>query len=125
MDRLIFVYNADSGLFNALTDMAHKIFSPETYACHLCAITHSNLGMRKSWKEFLETLSVPLVFLHRDELIAQYGRGDIALPAILSENAGELEVAVSAATIDEVSDIEGLRQLVRRYLHPLETVKAT
>ncbi len=123
MERLIFVYNADSGLFNTLTDIAHKIFSPATYACNLCAITHSNLGMRKSWKEFLETLAVPLDFLHRDELIAQYGRDDIALPAILSENAGELEVAVSAAAINQVNDIEALKQLVMNFLSPAETVK--
>ncbi len=25
---LVFVYNADSGVFNAVTDMAHKAFSP-------------------------------------------------------------------------------------------------
>ena len=123
MERLIFVYNADSGIFNALTDMAHKIFSPETYACNLCAITYSNLGMRKSWKEFLETLSVPLEFLHRDELIAQYGRDDIALPAILSVNAGELGIAVSADAIDQATDIEGLRLLVKKYLYPAETTK--
>lgn len=123
MERLIFVYNADSGLFNTLTDIAHKIFSPATYACNLCAITHSNLGMRKSWKEFLETLAVPLEFLHRDELIAKYGRDDIALPAILSENAGELKVAVNAAVIDEVNSIEQLRQLVTNLLYPAEAVK--
>ncbi len=123
MERLIFVYNADSGLFNTLTDMAHKIFSPATYACNLCAITHSNLGMRKSWKEFLETLAIPLEFLHRDELIAQYGRDDIALPAILSENAGKLEVTAAAAAIDQVNDIEGLKQLVTKCLSSAETVK--
>jgi hypothetical protein len=46
---LLFVYNADSGVFNLVTDIAHKIFSPQTYACQLCCITHGNfedaLGM--------------------------------------------------------------------------------
>ncbi len=28
---IVFVYNADSGLFNALPDIAHKTFSPATY----------------------------------------------------------------------------------------------
>jgi len=35
-DRIIFVYNTDDGLFNALMDTAHKIFSPATYECSLC-----------------------------------------------------------------------------------------
>ena len=33
MDKIIFVYNADSGLVNGLIDWAHKIVSPETYSC--------------------------------------------------------------------------------------------
>ena len=47
---LIFVYNADSGLFNTLTDIAHKTFAPETYSCNLCAITFGTFGMRTEWK---------------------------------------------------------------------------
>ena len=32
---LLFVYNADSGLFNTMADIGHKLLSPETYAqCH-------------------------------------------------------------------------------------------
>jgi len=46
MSKLIFVYNADSGLLNAMKDWAHKIVSPETYPCSLCALTYNNLGMR-------------------------------------------------------------------------------
>ena len=57
---LVFVYNADSGLFNAVSDAAHKIFSPRTYQCNLCALTHSAIGMRREWKQFLDSLDVPL-----------------------------------------------------------------
>ena len=38
-DSLLFVYNADSGFFNTLADIGHKLFSPATYPCQLCAIT--------------------------------------------------------------------------------------
>ena len=37
---LIFVCNADSGLSSTMTDIGHKIFSAETYACSLCALAH-------------------------------------------------------------------------------------
>ena len=62
-DRLIFVYNADSGLFNTLTDIAHKVLSPDTYACNLCSITHGYLKERRKWRNFIRTLDHPVEFL--------------------------------------------------------------
>jgi hypothetical protein len=38
--KLLFVYNADSGLFNSIAEAAHKIVSPQTYRCDLCRITY-------------------------------------------------------------------------------------
>ena len=69
--KIIFVYNADSGLFNTLTDIGHKIFSPETYNCPLCDLTHGYFRMRKEWGDFLGQLDYELIFLHRDEFIKQ------------------------------------------------------
>ncbi|NJM95354.1 MAG: GTPase, partial [Acaryochloridaceae cyanobacterium CSU_5_19] len=40
MDRLIFVYNANSGGINTALDIAHKLLSPSTYRCNLCRLTH-------------------------------------------------------------------------------------
>jgi len=82
---LVFVYNADSGLFNSLADLAHKIFSPQTYQCNLCAITYSAAGMKKEWKDFLDQLDVPMEFLHRDELKASHGMEGVCLPAIFKK----------------------------------------
>ena len=65
--KLIFVYNADSGVFNLLGDMAHKMFSPKTYQCSLCALTHGNFGMRREFSDYLKTLPEPFEFLHADE----------------------------------------------------------
>lgn len=79
---LLFVYNADSGLFNTATDIAHKIFSPETYQCDLCALTYGYFEIRSEWKEFIEGLAVNSEFLHRDQ-IANYPEIDPSrLPAI-------------------------------------------
>jgi hypothetical protein len=57
MSARLFVYNADSGLFNLMSDIAHKVFAPATYPCNLCAFTHSPLGMRREWKSFLDSLA--------------------------------------------------------------------
>lgn len=109
---LIFVYNADSGLFNTLTDMAHKIFAPQTYQCSLCAITYGNFAIRKEWQEFLQTLDAELEFLHRDELQEKYGIADIALPVIFSKSADGLHVWLSAYEINHCRDLEELKILI-------------
>ena len=38
--RLIFVYNADGGRLAGLKDLFHKILSPATYSCSLCAVPY-------------------------------------------------------------------------------------
>lgn len=108
--KLIFVYNADSGAFNLLTDIAHKIFSPETYTCNLCAVTHSNFGMKKEWKEYLVTLDVPLEFLHADEFKRKYPSVKIELPAIFREENGNIVLKIDAAAIKDCESVDDLKQ---------------
>jgi hypothetical protein len=111
---LVFVYNADSGLFNAMTDAAHKIFSPSTYACNLCALTHSAFGMRKDWKQFLHSLGRPLEFLHADELKKLNGVSEIALPAVFSRVGDRLELLVDAEAINRCRTLEDLEGLIEK-----------
>ena len=110
--HLVFVYNADTGVFNALADMAHKIFSPQTYACNLCAITHSNFGMRQEWREFIESLDATVEFLHADELRREHGIGDVALPAVFRKVDGGLEPWIGALEINECRGMEELKTLI-------------
>jgi len=109
---LVFVYNADADLFNALTDMAHKIFAPETYSCNLCAITHSHFGMRKEWKQFLSNLDLPFEFLHRDELKDRYGIDGVPLPAVFKKDSENLEVWIDADSINACRTIDDLEQII-------------
>ncbi len=113
---LLFVYNADSGIFNTLSDIAHKILSPDTYECNLCAITHSHFSMRKPWANFLKTLNADLEFLHRDELISQYGKQNTALPAIFYKDGKQLQLAVSAEQINQSESMEDLQKLIQTAL---------
>ena len=110
-DTIVFVYNADSGLFNTLTDTAHKLFSPETYECNLCAMTFSALGMKKEWKEFLDTMDIPLEFLHRDEFKEKYGT-EAELPAIFLRSGKKLNLVIDANAINECKEIADLKQLI-------------
>jgi len=115
---LLFVYNADSGIFNTLSDIAHKILSPDTYECNLCAITHSHFSMRKPWADFLETLNVELEFLHRDELDKQYGKQDAALPAIFFKKKDkELTVAITAEEINKHKTMDDLQMAITNVIN--------
>ena len=109
---LVFVYNADSGVFNTLTDAAHKIFSPRTYACNLCALTYGAFQMRGEWKEFLEGLGLPLEFLHADELAARYNLNDVPLPAVFTKGDEGLSVLLSADNINACRTLDELERLI-------------
>ncbi len=109
---LVFVYRADSGLFNTLTDMAHKLFSPATYPCRLCAITYGVTGMREAWRQFINSLGHPCRFLHRDQFMAEYGIDTPPLPAIFQEEGGRLLPWIQADEIEACHDIEGLKTLI-------------
>jgi hypothetical protein len=109
---LVFVYNAGSGVFNALADAAHKIFSPRTYPCNLCALTHSAVGMRGEWKRFLEGLDSPVEFLHADELEARYGGAGVPLPAVFQREGERLEVSLGADAINACRTLDDLKRLI-------------
>lgn len=112
MSKFIFVYNADSGMFNAMKDWVHKMISPETYPCSLCALTYDNLGMRRPWKEFVEELGYEVEFLHRDELAEQYKVRDLSLPATFIQENGQLKLWIKAETMDACESLDELKFLV-------------
>jgi hypothetical protein len=116
MDKIIFVYNADSGILNAMKDWAHKIVSPETYGCSLCALTYDNLGMRRQWQEFIKELGYEVEFLHRDELAEQYGINDAQLPAAFIHQDGELNLWIKCEAMDALNSLGELQTLVTQKL---------
>jgi hypothetical protein len=110
---LIFVYNADSGLFNLLTDIAHKIFSPQTYNCNLCAVTHDKFGIKDEWRQYLKTLDAPVEFLHADEFKAKYRTGDTEkLPAVFKKENGKIELAINSNAINACADVNDLKRII-------------
>lgn len=110
--QLVFVYNADSGLFNTVTDIAHKIISPSTYSCQLCTLTHSYFSVKKDWTDFLAELDARLEFLHRDELLEKYGMSEISMPVILINQNNRLSTWISTEEINDCPSIEVLKVLI-------------
>src|SRR4051812_39889081 len=111
--ELIFVYNADSNLFSTVTDFAHKLLSPSTYQCHLCALTYGNFTMKQEWKSFIESLPVKSVFLHKDEFIKQH-TVNAELPAVFILSAGLITELLSRREIESCQSLEELKSLVEQ-----------
>lgn len=114
---LVFVYNAESGLFNRVIDVAHKRFSPQTYQCQLWAVTHTNFKMRSEWREFVARLGVPVEFLRANQWHRRYGvwRG-VPLPAIFRKNGEEVERWIESDEINACHTLPDLQKLVRARL---------
>ena len=114
--HLLFVYNADGGRLAGLKDMFHKILSPSTYPCSLCAITYGATSMEPEWREFIKTLPVPVEFLHRDEFIRDYPQqAQHPLPAAFAVENGALQPFIEAPEMD-AADLSGLMRLVQQRL---------
>ena len=113
-DELLIVYNADGGIFSALADALHKVVSPATYPCSLCAMTYGPVAMRGRWRNFLARLPQTKRFYHRDDFAAAYPDSVVALPAILTRAPGHApRLLVSAAELDAASGLEGLIEMMR------------
>jgi len=118
--NLVFVYNADSGVFNTLSDIAHKMFSPETYKCNLCNLTHGYFQAREEWMTFLDDLDADIEFLHRDEyvrrFVAEGAEVEVDLPAIFVKDGDELKLWIDKEVINKMSSTDDLIEMIRAAL---------
>ena len=104
--KLIFVYNANSGMINVIKDIGHKIMSPETYDCFLCSLTHGTFKEDPKWKSFRESSSIDMEFLHRDEFEQKYGMKH-TYPVILKQDS-QVEVVLSREQLGELTSLDDL-----------------
>lgn len=114
--KLIFVYNADSGLRNMIMDSAHKIFSPDTYECSLCDITYGAFTENSIWKNFRKETDLQMEFLHKDEFEKAYASKfgyKFTFPIVLAETNGGLEVIVKTEELNGIENAEGLIELIK------------
>ena len=114
--QLVFVYNADSGMFNTLTDIAHKVFSPQTYECNLCAISHSYLSERGEWKEFIQDLGAECEFLHRDEFLKKYASEETNFPVIYELVDEALTLRLSVDEINACKSMDDLKTAIKAFV---------
>lgn len=109
--NIVFVYNANSDLASATIDWVHKLVSPNTYQCDLCALTHGHFGERKQWSDFIKNLPYSPVFLYRQDLRDDYQElSNEELPLVAIDNGdGTFDIIIEAKdmremTLDDLQD---------------------
>ena len=113
--KIIFVYNANSGLVNSLLDIGHKVISPKTYACDLCNLTYGVMSEREEWKQFRESSKDELEFLHKDDFEKKY-KEKREYPTILKMNdADGLDEVISK---EELNKLKNVNELIQRLNEP-------
>lgn len=126
IDKLIFVYNANSGKLNAYMDAAHKIVSPSTYQCRLCDLTYGVFKENVDWirfreSELIKTKVQELEFLHIDEFESKYKSKWLPkfdYPVILIASSQGLEIFLSA---DEMNELHTTESLIENITNKLKT----
>ena len=113
---ILFVYNADSGIFKTLTDYTHKIVKPSTYGCNLCAVTYGNFGMKSTWKDFVSKLELPVDFLHKDEFMKSYKNENVKFPIAFIKRGLDLSIFITSDEINECKTLKVLMNLVTNKL---------
>ena len=115
--QLLSVYNADGGIFNMVADGVHKVVSPETYPCSLCAVSYGLVSMHGAWRKYLKSLQHKVIFHHKDDFAQVYPGHNVELPAILvKEHGPEPEVLIDKDELDELADVNELVALTEKRL---------
>ncbi len=105
MRKLLFVYNAKSGALNLFFDIGHKLLSPKTYSCSLCAITHDTFNENNTWKAFRANSPADMSFFHRDEFESQYPGYNFKYPSILIEDRNGVHELIPKEEIDMMNSV--------------------
>lgn len=86
-DRLILVYDGNSGLGPMLLDVLKKAVGKEE--CALCEITYGPLGKRGAWRACEARLGMVVDELHRDQLPVEWRISREELPCVLARTRTE------------------------------------
>ena len=114
--KLLFIYNANSGKANAFLDSMHKVLSPQTYDCKLCELTFGAVLENRTWKKFRQETDREMVFLHKDEFAKKYKSKfgyKFSFPIVLIEGGNGLEVVIATEELNQLKTVQALVRLVK------------
>jgi hypothetical protein len=115
--QVLFIYNAKSNLWNKTFDFMHKIISPQTYNCNLCALTYNNFTEHKEWTKFRSSLSIDLKFLYSDKFENEFPLENTSYPVVyLKSNIG-IKKLITSNEINAIENRQEFILLIKNRLH--------
>ncbi len=120
--KLIFVYNADSGVINLVKDFWKKILRPSSYECNLCFQTFGAFSMKKDWKTFINNLNIDTEFLHRDEFEKKYHIKNAKYPSAYILDNKHLKLLIAEDEMNSVKSLDEIEVLVLEKLNKISQV---
>ncbi len=123
MRKLIFVYNANSGVVNNWLDIAHKIVSPTSYECDLCSLTHGAFLEKRIWKKFKDEGLINMEFYHKDEFLKKYKSKWLpkyTFPIILISDQQGLQSFMTTQDFKEIDSVALLIEKIERFVKQLD-----
>lgn len=112
--ELLFVYNANSGVGNALIDYGKKLVAPNNYDCNLCMASYGPFGMKKDWKQFIKSLDTPVKFLHKDEFEKRFTSRKQKYPCLVGIQNKQLTTLLSAKDFESIQTLDQLIAAVKK-----------
>ena len=115
--KLLFVYNANSGKRNAIIDSMRKVLRSQTYDCKLCELTFGVVVENKNWKRFRKENGQRMDFLHKDEFSKLYKSKfgyKFTYPIVLTEGENGLEVLIATEELNQLNSTQDLISLVMK-----------
>src|SRR5512145_1925151 len=93
---LIFVFQCDRGNLSAIKDYSQTLATEKAPECGLLALISSPVGIKKSWKRYIQELKIPARFLYRDEYEEEFGELLTPLPAVFLHDQKTRSLLISA-----------------------------
>lgn len=119
-DRLlIFVFNCERGNLSAIKDYSQKRTDDKVPECVLLNLISSPVGIKKSWKRFIQALRIPSRFLYRDEYEEEFGALLMPLPAVFLHSNKTKSLFISAGELGGIRSVDDLITLVNQKLGAL------
>ena len=98
ISKLLFVFSANGGRWNAIADSMKKLLMME--GCALCSITHGIAGEKPEFLIWKRSVGVPIEYVHRDEMPAELvdvvGK---AIPAVVAVTSQRLVLLLSPEAV--------------------------
>lgn len=121
--QLLFIYNANSGIANALIDVGEKYLKPAQYDCQLRKVSYGPFGQKHDWKKFIEELPYKVVFLHKDEFQELYPSYTFKPPNLLYKSGNSLRTLLQSNDFDKISSFDDLIEATNNVIKKLDVAK--